>query len=68
MRLLSIVLFAALVGLAIFNWTKRRDEPFVLLQPPPGEPVSTELSRYWTVPEFMLTERSGELVEGLHAL
>jgi protein SCO1/2 len=48
------------VALGLFVWTKRRDEPFVLLQPPPGEQVSSELPRHWTVPDFVLTERSGE--------
>lgn len=40
---------------------KRRDDaPFVLLQPPPGESTSGEPRQYWTVPDFALTERSGE--------
>ena len=60
MRRFAFILFVALVALGLFVWTKRRDEPFVLLRPPPGEQVSSELPRHWTVPDFVLTERSGE--------
>jgi protein SCO1/2 len=40
--------------------SKHDDEAFVKLEPPPGEAVPADLGPYWAVPDFALTERSGE--------
>ncbi len=54
----AVLVVAAFIGVRI---KKNADGPFVMLTPPASEaPASQDLQRYWPVPDFALTERSGE--------
>jgi len=52
-RLLSAVLF----GAALLMAGCKKREAFEILQPPPS---SAALQKHWTLPDFALTERSGQ--------
>lgn len=64
MRVLIVVLGAAVAVMAWLSYLKRQGPPLVRIQPPPGEEqtVPQELPRYWALPDFTLTERSGRTV------
>ena len=49
-----------LAALALVGCKKRDDGPFVMMSPPPSENASATLPRHWTIPDFTLTERSGQ--------
>ena len=51
-----------LASLALTGCGKRDNGPFEMLPPPSGEPVSAELPKHWSIPDFTLTERSGQPV------
>lgn len=59
MRVLAVVLGIALFIVALLSYLREKDkgEPFQMLKPPPS--AATPLNRYWPVPSFSLTERSG---------
>jgi protein SCO1/2 len=54
-------LSAPLLGAAcLFLAACDRSEPVVMLQQPATPSASAELQKYWSIPEFTLTERSGQ--------
>jgi protein SCO1/2 len=60
-----VPVIGAIIVVAAFLFLRSRknaEGPFVMLQPPSGDVSKAhELQRYWPVPDFSLTERSGEM-------
>jgi protein SCO1/2 len=57
MRLFSTALFGAA---CLLITGCKKSEPFELIQPMATPAASAELPKYWSIPEFSLTERSGQ--------
>ena len=57
MKRVASILFAALT---LAGCGKRDDAAFEMMPPPPGEAASPELPKHWSIPDFTLTERSGQ--------
>jgi len=57
MRLFSTALFGAA---CLLITGCKKSEPFEMIQPMAAPAASAELQKYWSIPEFNLTERSGQ--------
>ncbi len=56
----SIFIFVLIVGTALSGGCKKHQRAFEMIQPPAASAV---LQKYWAVPDFALTERSGQTLK-----
>jgi protein SCO1/2 len=64
MRIVAVILGVLVLAVGYLSYLKTHGAPLVRIQPPPGEEQATpvELGRFWAIPDFALTDRSGKAV------